>query len=294
MLWLKTFARNVLDIKTFCRPSFRQITGNCRGGNPVPRILIGCICVLALVATANAQSFSHYEGEYGAPGASIAAPGPNSITQSLDTLTISPVNSVSCNAGGLHADNSYMRRFFLAADHGIVNAFSVNSLDWAIEVATGSGGSQPVDVNVYSIPSGAPLTFANLTLEGSSSIAVSDATQAGINTAVAGAIVDPTTMDLVVEVFTPNGQASGNSFFIGSNANGETQPSYIAAADCGISEPATTGSIGFSGMQIIMVVNGIEGGGVPTMGGWAMILMAVLLTAIAFWVQRRRSAPFSV
>ena len=61
---------------------------------------------------------------------------------------------------------------------------------------------------------------------------------------------------LVVEVFTPNGQTTNNSFFIGSNAAGQTGPSYIAAADCTIPEPATTASIGFPNMHIVMNVTG--------------------------------------
>ena len=42
-----------------------------------------------------------------------------------------------------------------------------------------------------------------------------------------------------MEVFTPDGQATGNLFFIGSNAAAETGPSYLSAADCGITTPTT-------------------------------------------------------
>ena len=258
------------------------------------KILIGCICVLAVASIANAQTFSHYAGEYGQTGAAPPIPGPNSITQSTDTSTVTALNSVSCNAGGLHADNSYLRRFFLNADHGIANAFSVQSLDWAIENASGANGSQPVDINLYSIPVGAPFTFANLTSIGSTSLSVADTSLAGITSSVSGVVADPLNQDLVVEVFTPDGQTAGNSFFIGSNPGGETQPSYIAAAACGISEPTATGAIGFPGMQVIMVVNGIEGSGVPTMGGWALILLAVLMAAVATGILRRRSLQHNV
>jgi hypothetical protein len=253
----------------------------------VRKILFCCVCIVAAAAAIHAQSFSHYTGEYGAEGAAPSIPGPNSITQSNDTTTITQFNSVSCNAGGLHTDNSYIRRFFLNADHGIVSTFDVSSVDWAIETATGANGTQPVDVNLYSIPVGVTMTFANLTPIGSSSISVADTSLSGISTNVAGTIVDPTAEDLVVEIFTPDGQTAGNSLFIGSNANGQTQPSYLAAADCGVSEPTDTAAIGFPDMHVIMVVNGIEGG-VPTMGGWALVLLAVLLTAVAAWVIRRR------
>ena len=63
----------------------------------------------------------------------------------------------------------------------------------------------------------------------------------------------------MVEVFTPNGQAAGNFFFIGSNAAGQTGPSYLAAQTCGINEPATTATIGYPGMHIVMNVTGTTG-----------------------------------
>jgi hypothetical protein len=211
------------------------------------------------VGVANAQGFSTYEGRWGVQTEFGRVPGPHSPTQSTDTSTVSPGNSVSCNGAGLHTDNSYIRRFFLGVDHGIVNSFYVKSLDWAIEQAAGVGGVQPVNINLYRIPVGSPLTFANMTLISTDMLSVADASLSPINSVIASAYVpDPTTTDLVVEVFTPEGQTAGNSFFIGSNPNGETQPSYLAAAVCGITEPTTTGSIGFPGMQLVMVVNGIE------------------------------------
>ena len=59
---------------------------------------------------------------------------------------------------------------------------------------------------------------------------VPDATLAPICVPVTATV--PAGMDLVAEVFTPDGQADGNFFWIGSNNNGQTGPSYIAAADC--------------------------------------------------------------
>ena len=255
------------------------------------RSLILGACLVLVAGVAGAQSFSYYTGEYGAPGPPMSPPeGGTSITQSNDTSTITALNSVSCNAGGLHTDNSYIRRFALNADHGIVSAFTVESLDWGIENAVGAQGTQPVDVNLYSIPTGSPLTFGNLNSIGSASINVNDASLAFVNTPVNGVISDPTTTDLVVEVFTPEGQTAGNSFFIGSNPNGQTAPGYLAAAACGINEPTDTAAIGFPTMHIIMVVNGTEAGApVPTMGALPLVLLLALMAAIAISVMRRRS-----
>ena len=60
----------------------------------------------------------------------------------------------------------------------------------------------------------------------------------------------------MVEVYTPDGQGSGNFFFIGSNAAGQTGSSYLASAACSVPEPTTTGNLGFPDMHIVMNVTG--------------------------------------
>lgn len=182
----------------------------------------------------------------------LAAP-PLSITQSTDTATITSGNSVSCNALGLHTNNSYFRRFDLDGAHGLTSPFSIGSVDIGIEEATGATGSQPVEVRLYSIANGDSLVLANLTLIDSASFSQPDANLIVQNFPVTGTI-NPLTDDLVVELFTPDGQTAGNSFFIGSNSLGQSAPSYIMAADCSVTEPTETASIGFPDMHIVMIV----------------------------------------
>lgn len=181
-------------------------------------------------------------------------PPPVSITQNTDPSTIITGNSVSCNAGGLHTDNSYFRRFDLDGAHGLMKKITVGGVDIGIETATGSTGSQPLEVQLYSIANGDPLLLANLNLIGSASVSQPDATLTVQNFPVTGS-VDPLNDDLVVELFTPNGQSAGNSFFIGSNNLGQSAPSYIVAPDCGASEITNLGTLGFPGMHIVMVVH---------------------------------------
>ncbi len=163
-------------------------------------------------------------------------------------------NSVACNAGGLHTDNSYLRQFDLSA-FGISAVFNVTQVEVGVEQAVGAGGSQPLTVNLYTKinPAGA-LTWANLSPIGTASATVTDQSLTLLTVPVAGAA--PAGSVLVVEVFTPNGQTAGNSFFVGSNAAGQTAPSYLAAAGCGVTEPTDTAAIGFPGMHIVMNVTG--------------------------------------
>ena len=181
------------------------------------------------------------------------------ITQSA-SATIQSLNSVSCNNGIGHTDNSYMRRFKLATDHGILTPFTISSVAWAIEEASsGSGGGQPMSIRLYTIPTASALTFANLTMIATTTFNQLDESLVNHTTAIAGVVAAPVALDLVVELFTPDGQAAGNLIFVGSNNLGQTRPSYLAAALCGVAQPTDTAALGFPGMHIVMGVTGSEG-----------------------------------
>ena len=72
------------------------------------------------------------------------------------------------------------------------------------------------------------------------------------------------TGELIMEVFTPNGQLAFNSFLIGSNAAGQTGASYISAAECAITTPIDLASVGFPNMHMILNVNGACATATPT------------------------------
>lgn len=175
------------------------------------------------------------------------------ITQNSDTTTIDTPLTVSCNGGGLHTDNSYLRRFDLAAE-GVTADYDVTSVDIAIEFATSStGAGQPLTVNIYSIAPADPLLFANLTLEGTATVTVADGVEYALNIPVTATVA--LGQDLVMEIFTPDGQATGESLFVGSNSAGQSAPTFIAAAACGLAEPTDMADIGFPEVHVIMVVN---------------------------------------
>lgn len=194
--------------------------------------------------------------------------GTTVLTQST-SQAITALNSVSCNSGGLHSDNSYFRSFSLGA---FPSGFDVCALQFGVEEATGTGGSQPVTVNIYA-NTGAAFPGGTRTLVGTANATVTDQTLTILEVPVTAAV--PAGAELVAEVFTPDGQTAGHSFFIGSNASGETGPSYIVAADCGITAPTTTSAIGFANMQYVMNVLGT-----PTSAGTGNL--TITPTAINF------------
>jgi hypothetical protein len=181
--------------------------------------------------------------------------GTVTITHSA-TQNIVSLNSVSCNAGGLHTDNSYIRAFDLGA-FGITTDFEIVQVEVGVEQAVGAGGTQPVTVNLYTWNPADPFTFANFSIIGTANASVPDQNLTILAVPVAGTA--PAGSTLVVELFTPNGQTAGHSFFVGSNPDGQTAPTFLAAADCGVPEPTDTAVIGFPNMHVVMNVSGTAG-----------------------------------
>ena len=177
------------------------------------------------------------------------------ITESA-TQNIVSGNSVACNNGSAHTDNSYIRAFDLAS-FGISSAFDITDVSVGIEQATSGSGNQPVTMNLYTWNPMDPFTFANFNLIGTADATVSDQSLTIVDVPVTGTA--PAGSTLVVEFFTPDGSAGGNLLFVGSNADGQTAPTYLAAADCGITDPTDVVDIGFPGMMLVMNVTGNTG-----------------------------------
>ncbi|MBZ0111273.1 MAG: IPTL-CTERM sorting domain-containing protein [Thermoanaerobaculia bacterium] len=250
--------------------------------------LLGAVMVLSLSASAFAADFgpSAIGPKVDHP---VAAPdgGATSITQSLDTATITSLNSVACPAD----DDSYYRRFDLDGEFGIIGQYDISSVDIGVESNIGAS----LTVNLYTIPNADPLLVANLTPIGTALVSPLTAPDLSIaNLPVAGSVLDPAAVDLVVEIVALD-TTNAFTFFIGSNANGQTAPSYLRSVGCGAAEPTDTGTLGFPGMHILMVVNGDEivGGPVvpvievPTLNKAALAGLALLLLAAGFVAVRR-------
>ena len=214
--------------------------------------------------------------------------GATLLTQST-SMSIVALNSVACNAGGLHTDNSYFRAYDMS---GFPDGFDVCEVQLGIELAAGAGGTQPITVNVYA-NSGGVFPAGALALLGTASPSVTDQALTVFTVPLAAAVPAGTT-EMVLEVFTPDGLAVGNRFFIGSNTLGQSGPSYIEAADCGLIAPTPTGDIGRPNMHIVLNAAGdavvpavvVE---IPALGGWGLALLGVVLAGVGFVVLRKRA-----
>jgi len=192
-------------------------------------------------------------------GTMNATPTPNpscppTITQS-STQTITLQNSVSCNNGTGHTDNSYWRAFDMTSFVGS-NTYNVTSVSFGIEQATAAGGIQPVTVRLHTSSQNFPTGFpGSLTQIATATFNVPDSASNTVFLVPITATV-PAGAQLVMEVFTPDGTAAGNLLFIGSNADFESGQSYLSAASCGFTTPTTTAAVGFPNMHLVFNVNG--------------------------------------
>ncbi|WP_161958433.1 S8 family serine peptidase [Ornithinimicrobium cavernae] len=159
-------------------------------------------------------------------------------------------NTVACSTeDGLTGDNGFLRTFTLA-DFAITNDFHVTDVSFGVEAV--NLGPSTVTVRLYTLD-GQSLTYANLSPIGSAEVTLEPQVLQLVTVPVNATV--PSGSTLVVELDAPaTSETSG--FFAGSNAAGESAPSYLRSADCGMPEPAPMSAIGFPNTHLVMNVTG--------------------------------------
>ncbi len=177
--------------------------------------------------------------------------GSTTITQN-SSQDIEAATAVACGGGGLTADNSFIRVFDLNAEG--VAEFTPTSVEFGIETASSTSGTQPAVLRFYTLtnPAG-PVAYTNFTSLGEQAIDITDADLAlqmhevtGIGTAEAGD-------KLVVELHLDD---TDNAFYPGVNTQPEDGPTYLASTACGVTQPTTYAALGFPGLAWVLNVTG--------------------------------------
>jgi hypothetical protein len=275
------------------------------GGGSMKRTVAIVIVALAAVGFAQAAELTTNPNPANPPSGGPYFPDAPNITQSVDPVTITELNGIACSGGGISADNHFIRRFFLNADHGISVQYNVTSVDFGIESCNVYvGTTAPITMYTYAIANGAPLTFANMgTPLDSTTRDFPDGTALVVeNWVVGGSIVDPVATDLVIDMFYPDTE-DAYGIWPGTNAAGETQPGYLASVACSLPEPATLDSIGFPDVDLVATVNGDEQvvptptppppsgalNPVPALGTYGIVAMVLLIVGVAVLLMWRRN-----
>jgi len=217
---------------------------------------------LILPSAASAQTLSRHRDLQSVPSPPTprgAACGPTELTESVSQSIVGG-NSIACSDGatGFTFENHYWRAFDLPS-FGISGVFEICEVDVAVEAAIAIDGSQPLTVNLYWTPSGG-FPGGALNSIGTAGVTVPDTDLSFQIVPITGTA--PAGSTLVVEVVSPDGTTDGFAFYIGSNGDGQTAPSYLSASACGIATPTDLATLGFPNMQIVLNVHGTEPGGV--------------------------------
>jgi N-acetylneuraminic acid mutarotase len=184
---------------------------------------------------------------------------PPVITQSTSQEIVSN-NSAACNDGVETVENHYWRAFNMNTFTGGV-AYNINAVEFGIELAqSGTGTGQPLTVNLYA-NHGSPFPggdWQSNMIATTGQLNIPDQ-QLTVFVQSLSATVAAGTLELVMEVTTPDDTGTSDLFFVGSNPDPETGTSYISAPACGITDPTPVSDIGFPGMHIVFNVDGTCG-----------------------------------
>ena len=183
---------------------------------------------------------------------------PAGFTDSISQAIV-PGNSVACIGlppDHFHFDNSYWRAFNMFPVTG-GQPYYVTSVSFGVEVARSnpSVGTQPIVVRLHRQMAGG---FPEGTRTQLAAAAVDLPDQAGtvVNVPLA-ATVPAGTSQLIMEVFAPSGQPPlSNSFFVGSNGDGQTGPGYLSTSTCEYPDPVDLSILGYPEMHLVFNING--------------------------------------
>jgi hypothetical protein len=191
---------------------------------------------------------------------------PSTITQSTSQAVVT--GAVACSDAGVGTlENHYWRAFDMNTFTG-GQAYDIMSVEFGIEQALSLFGTdQPLIVNLYA-NHGSPFPggdWQSNLLVTSGEIRVPNQEFTIFNLPLM-ATVPAGTLELVMEVLSPDQTVEHNFFIVGANPDPETGPSYLGAPDCGNPDPVATRCIGFPDMHYVFNVNGscAGGGGTPT------------------------------
>jgi hypothetical protein len=200
------------------------------------------------------------DGGGGADAAPTSDAMPIAVTLTQSTSEeITPQNSVACveQEDGVpieHRENSFYRVFRLD-EMGVAGRLEVSSVAVAIQSASSPAATQPMSVILHTL-AGNELELDRLDVIGRADLAV--ANQAAGTLAVPVTASAEAGSKLVVELYLPDAAGAGHLLFPGSNAAGQSGPSYLRApADgCDLDQPVDIADIGFPDMHLVVSVSG--------------------------------------
>ena len=193
--------------------------------------------------------------------------GPETMTQCTNPSSCTE-GSVACATEGepqYTTENSYARCYAITQD------ITINCVDFGVESCSSYAGQDyDVTVTIYKDTDGAcPPDLATLESLGSVVVTIPDGAVFEIFTAdfnSIGGVFVPAGTKIVVEVYAPDrrsGTGEEGTFFIGSNAAGQSAASYLYSASCLLDDYVTFASVGYPNVHIVQRIDYYVGGEPP-------------------------------
>ncbi len=171
-----------------------------------------------------------------------------------NSQAIVPLLGLTCQNAGITTDNSFYGVFDLANDFGISGDWEIEQIQFGVDNVTGApGDSYPIAITFFTTDNGSPQ--GNLTIIGDTFTTVSSGDAlAVVEVDVDPGVIVPAGAVLVVELTVANDGQTG--FRLGATDVPSNDDSWILAADCGLTDPATYASLGFGDRWHVMNVVG--------------------------------------
>lgn len=169
--------------------------------------------------------------------AAVSLSGEIVLNQSTSTSLVSG-NAIGCTNPSpprYTADNLYTRIFDLSEVSGIEEGLAISEVSFGIEEASAPDGEQPATLRFYTIE-GDVGTFSKWNLEAEVDLTLQNQTLS-IQTVQISEVFIPAGAVFGMSLLVPNGVEDQHKFFIGSNAEGESAPTYLLAPSCNIDDP---------------------------------------------------------
>jgi HYR domain/Ig-like domain CHU_C associated/Secretion system C-terminal sorting domain/PKD-like domain len=173
-------------------------------------------------------------------------PGGVTLNQNTNTTTIAFNTGISCNAGA----TSFWRAYNLASFPAVTGPLTINSVRFGIEV-NNTGVAQTMTANLYN-QTGAAFPGGTRTLIATGTVSITAAANTFYTVNFASAPTVPANSIIIVEVAAPVG-----GIFPAANGLGESGPSYISSTACGVPNPVTLASLGFTANHTIIGMSGV-------------------------------------
>jgi hypothetical protein len=166
-------------------------------------------------------------------------PGAVTLSQSTNRNLISSGVGIACGAG----DNHFWRAYQLA----LSGPLTISAVRFGVEV---NGTAQVATVRVYTSAGAFP--GGTRTLVGTTTVNLTTAPATFYTATFASPPTVPGNAIVAVEIDVPTG-----GMWPGANTAGESAPSYISSGTCGVPNPVTLASLGFTSHFIIDILGTI-------------------------------------